>query len=89
MSKWLLRVGISLVVAALISVSPILDLLPVGGWYSLIHLFSRNGEGVFYKVVPASSDYTTTIILAATGISLIIIGKLSKTKIVKHTDTEN
>ena len=86
MNKWLVRVGISLIVVALISVSPIVDLLPVDWWYSLSRVFSEEGEVTYFKVVSSTPNYTPQIILAVAGISLVFIGKLTKSKVSKKND---
>ena len=80
MNKWFVKIGVTLIVVALISVSPIMDLLPVDWWYTLSRLFSREGEVVYMKVVPSTPDYTATIILGAIGLCLVIFGKIFENK---------
>ena len=80
MNKWFVRIGVTLIVVALISVSPIMDLLPVDWWYRLSHFFSQEGEVVYMKVVPSGPDYISTVIVGAIGLILIIIGKVSESK---------
>jgi hypothetical protein len=74
MSYWVLRIGLSLIAAGLVLLSPIADLLPVDFWPSLKGLFLPESpssiQHIYFRVVLGEPSHFFEYALVASGILL-------------------
>jgi hypothetical protein len=72
MRRWVIGAGLLFLALGLVPLTPIADFLPVG-------IFATNVPG-YYRIVPVSGTNLPFVVLFATGLLLVVSGKLWGTK---------
>ena len=90
MNKWLTRIGITLIVIALVLVSPLMDFVPVD-WRLLLvdavdSILGKEQKHVYFKLVATEKESNNFYIYAliTIGIILLAFGKFYKPKAEKQ-----
>lgn len=65
------------IICLLLASLGLFGVLPVDLWTSIIDIFIERSERVFYKIVPSENAGIELIVLAAVGVSLILLSKLN------------
>lgn len=82
MNKWLTSIGVTLLIIAVILISPLSDYLPIDFWGTLNrainNILSSESKHVYYKVVPTTEESRNIhiYVLVALGVIFVVLGKV-------------
>jgi hypothetical protein len=81
LSRWTLRIGLALIAAALLLLSPVPDFLPVGLWGCVKDLFSESpAQHAYVRVVRSSSSRIVEFSLMGIGILFVAVALYLRSK---------
>ncbi len=78
MNKWLMRIGVFLIVIGILLFTPLADYLPIDLWQSIKSIFSSENTHTYFKVLPGEASYTPHIVFLSIGALFVASSLLIK-----------